>query len=74
MNTQSPYKWWSILKEWDIIMNTQSPYKWWPILKEWWCLAPGRLSSGTGQVCETVSKENLLSDHYVLDQNILCII
>ena len=55
-------------RDMDVLINTQSSHKWWSTLKS---AVFGLISSfprivggGGGLVCESVSKADLLSDHY----------
>ena len=57
-----------------VLMNVQSPHKWWPTLK---CAVfgsssslPPLVSEGGGQVCESVGKADLLSDHFDSKQSL----
>ena len=52
----------------DVLMNVQSPHKWWSTLKSavFWSSSSLHplVSEGGGLVCESVSKADLLSDHF----------
>ena len=54
-------------------INVQSPHKWWSTLKSvafGLCLSLPRLvSEGSGLVCESVGKADLLSDHFYSKQS-----
>ena len=49
-------------------MNVQSPHKWWSTLKSAMfgssSSLPPLISEGFGLVCESVGKDDLLSDHF----------
>ena len=49
-------------------MNVQSPHKWWSTLKSAVCGScsslPPLVDEGSGLVCESVGKADLLSDHF----------
>ena len=48
-----------------VLMNVQSPHKWWSTLNFATSSSlPPLVSEGGGQVCESVGKANLLSDHF----------
>ena len=51
MNVQSPHKWWYTLK--SAMFGTSSSF---PLL----------VSEGSGLVCESVGKFDLLSDHFII--------
>ena len=52
----------------DVLMNVQSPNKWWSTLKSAvFCSSsslPPLVGEGSGLVCESVGKADLLSDHF----------
>ena len=52
----------------DVLMNVQSPHKWWSTLKSAvfgsGSSLPPLVSEGSGLVCESVRKADLLSDHF----------
>ena len=52
----------------DVLMNVQSPHKWWSTLKSAVfgssSSLPSLVGPGGGLVCESVGKDDLLSDHF----------
>ena len=52
----------------DVLMDVQSPHKWWSTLKSAVfgssSSLPPLVSEGSGLVCESVGKADLLSDHF----------
>ena len=52
----------------DVLMNVQSPHKWWSTLKSALfgssSALPPLVSEGSGLVCESIGKADLLSDHF----------
>ena len=52
----------------NVLMNVQSPHKWWSTLKSvvfgWSSSLPPLVSEGSGLVCKSVGKADLLSDHF----------
>ena len=52
----------------DVLMNAHSPHKWWSTLKSavfgLSSSLPPLVGGGGGVVCESVSKADLLSDHF----------
>ena len=57
----------------DILMNIPSPHKWWSTLKSALFGLSSSLppldSEGSGLVCESVGKANLLSNHFDSNQS-----
>ena len=57
----------------DVLMNVQSPHKWWSTLKSAVfgssSALPPLVSESGGLVCESIGKDDLLSDHFDRNQS-----
>ena len=64
-------------RSWDVLMNDQSPYKLWSTLKSAVFRSssslPPLVGGGSGLVCESVGKADLLSDHLDSRQSRECV-
>ena len=58
-------------RNWDVLMNVQSPHMWWSTLKAAVfgssSSLPPLVNEGGGQVCGSVGKADLLSDHFDIE-------